>query len=291
MTQTPLLPSEEYIEQSFFFQSLREKIEDNAPLQDILQSVREEILATTKLPMAIDFLLAELRHLGLFNSAMRRLSHYFAPYQTFLIAAAEDDRGRFDFRVALEVLKLEAEFRAAEKTTPAAMFVYQFEVLCRHRLKYDGGLAAMAGDPMYDENWRHFLESLRRRIGMIDLADLIYVRSEYYIEQQSRRRNGTMPDEPPIFGTREGRIALANRNKDPLLLFSALQRQLKYPSVPKPKKHVEAEDLIHNLAQRVNTLESRLKLIEEDQKGGFDLSKFYSHPDDEDKPNGHRLAD
>lgn len=290
MTETPLLPSEEYIEQAFFFHSMREKIEDNSPLQDILQSVREEILATTKLPMAIDFLLAELRHLGLFHSAMQRLSHYFAPFQTFLIAAAEDDRGRFDFRVALEILKLEAEFRAAE-ATPAAMFVYQFEVLCRHRLKYDGGLEAMAGDPIYDENWRQFLQSLRRRIGMIDLADLIYVRSEYYIEQQSRRRNATMPDEPPIFGAREGRIALANRKKDPLLLFSALQRQLKYPSVPKPKKHVEANDLLHNLAQRMNAVEQRLKLIEEDQKGGFDLSKFYARPDQKDRPHGHGLED
>ncbi|UUO05102.1 hypothetical protein M4951_17140 [Blastopirellula sp. J2-11] len=290
MTQTPLLPSEEYIEQAFFFQSMREKIEENAPLQEILQSVREEILATTKLPMAIDFLMAELRHLGLFHSAMKRLSHYFAPFQTFLIAAAEDERGRFDFRVALEILKLEAEFRAAE-ASPAAMFVYQFEVLCRHRLKYDPGLDAMAGDPIFDENWRSFLQALRRRIGMIDLADLIYVRSEYYVEQQSLRRKATMPEEPPIFGSREGRIALANRKKDPLLLFSALQRQLKYPSVPKPKKHVEADDLVHNLAQRLIAVEQRLKLLEEDQKGGFDLSKFYAHPEDKNKPTDRGLAD
>ena len=56
------LAREEYIEQAHFFQALAERIASNAPAQEILAVVREETLATTKLPLAIDFMLAELRH-------------------------------------------------------------------------------------------------------------------------------------------------------------------------------------------------------------------------------------
>ena len=44
-----------------------------------------------------------------------------------------------------------------------------------------------------------------------------------------------------LFGEKEGRIAMANRRKDPLYLFSALQRHLGYPSVPRPIKDEATE--------------------------------------------------
>ena len=42
------------------------------------------------------------------------------------------------------------------------------------------------------------------------------------------------PSIPTLFGEKEGKIARANRGRDPLYLFSALQRQLGYPEVPRP---------------------------------------------------------
>ena len=53
--------------------------------------------------------------------------------------------GRFDLRTAVEILRREAEYRT-EKPTRQGLFLFQFEVLCRHRLGYDGGLAAIADD-------------------------------------------------------------------------------------------------------------------------------------------------
>ncbi len=146
------LDREEYVEQGYFYKALGERLARSEALQDVMQNLREEILSTTKLPMAIDYLRAELSHSGMMSLAMKRLSHYFTAFQTFVIASAEDERGRFDLRVALEVLRFDAEFRATEPT-PVATFFYQFETLCRNRLVYDKGLGAIQQDPAVDERW------------------------------------------------------------------------------------------------------------------------------------------
>ncbi|PQO29478.1 hypothetical protein DTL21_25830 [Bremerella cremea] len=288
-SQGPGLDVEEYIEQQHFFQGVQSGLDDNRPMQDILKSMRDEILVTTKLPMAIDYLAAELRHSGLFYPAMKRLAHYFTGFQTFIVESSEDDRGKFDFLSGLEILKLEAKLRA-EHISAQSLFLYQFETICRHRLKYDQGFAAMASDPMYDEHWRRFLEINRRRVGLIDIADMIYTRSEHYITQQIRR-GGNLPgsDFPPLFGEREGRIALANRKRDPLLLFSALQRQMGYPKVPVKRKVDEAQFLIPQMMRRMERLEARIKLLEDENRGGIDLTKFYQS--DKGAPNFDDFGD
>lgn len=277
-----MLDREEYIEQAYFFHVLGERMERNLATQDLLSAVREEILATTKLPMALDFLASELRLTGTFAPAMSRLSHYFTAFQTFVVAEAERERGRFDFLIALQVLEREARYRA-EGATPPGLFVYQFEAVCRNRLGYDRGLEAMAADTMYDESWREWILAVRRQVGFVDFADLVYLRSAHYAQQRARQGDGP-PQKPVLFGEKEGRIALANRRKDPLYLFAALQRQLNYPSVPRPKPVDESRWVIPNLIRRVERLESRLKLLEEEAKGGLDLTKFYGQaapaPDD-----------
>lgn len=269
-----MLDREEYVEQAYFFRVLAERARQNMATQDLLHSVREEILATTKLPMAIDFLASELKLTGVFGPAMARLAHYFTPFQTFVVEAAENERGRFDFAVALAILEREALYRA-QGATREGIFLYQFECLCRNRLGYDRGMDAIAADPIYDEAWRDWIQTVRRQIGIIDFADLVYVRSEHYA--QTRARAGQPADvKPVLFGVKEGRIALANRHKDPLLLFSALERHLHYPSVPRPQPVDESRQILPTLLRRVERLETRLKLIEEEQKsGGIDLSKFY----------------
>lgn len=269
-----LLEREEYIEQAHFFRALRERLPRSEPLQEVMLQVREEVLATAKLPMAIDFLLSELRHCGQITAAMRRLSHYFTPFQTYVIAEAEDERGRFDLRVALEILRFDAEYRSGEPSRPG-VFMYQFEALCRNRLRYEPGLDAMAADPIYDQPWRDWLQVVRRQIGIVDFADLVYVRSQQYVNDRRRRRKPVDPNCPILFGEKEGKIALANRRKDPLYLFAALQRQLGYPKVPRLKPVDETPQLVQQLMRRVERMETRIKLLEDEQKGGIDITKFY----------------
>jgi hypothetical protein len=270
-----MLEREEHIEQAFFFRTLRERMELNMPLQELLAAAREEILATTNLPKAIDFMLSELLHQGVVATAMKQLNHYFTAFQTFIVQEAENDRGRFDFRVGLEILQREAEYLGDDPNRPG-LFVYQFETLCRNRLSYDQGLDAVSQDPFYDEDWQEWIQTVRRQVGIIEFADLLYVRSQHYVDRQERLGTPLTDDHPPVlFGSKEGRIAMANRRKDPLLLLAALHRQLGYPAVPRLQPVEDKLDLIPQLSRRIERLEQRLKLMEDEQQGGIDLTQFY----------------
>jgi hypothetical protein len=263
-----LLEREEYVEQAYFYRTLRERMQQDMSTQELLGTIRQEILSTTKLPMALDFMGTELRHTGGFGSAMARLAHYFTPYQTYVIREAEKEEGRFDFRIALEILEREAKYRA-DAGTRQGIFLYQFETLCRNRLGYDRGLEAVAGDPAYDEGWREWILTVRRQVGIIDFADMIYVRSEYFRQQRGH------PGKPILFGEKEGKIAFANRRKDPIYLFSALARHLGYPSVPRPRREEPTEKVLYALRRQLERLETRIKLVEEEIRGGINLARFY----------------
>lgn len=267
------LEREEYVEQAYFFRTLRERMLQSMSTQELLLAIRQEILSTTNLPYALDFMATELRATGVFASAMARLDHYFAPFQTFVVREAEKDEGRFDFRIALEILEREAQYRASGASRQG-IFLFQFETLCRNRLGYDRGLDAIAADPVYDEAWREWIQIVRCQVGIVDFADMIYVRSEHYRQQVGE------PEKPILFGEKEGKIALANRRKDPLFLFSALARHLGYPSVPRPSKEQQANQLLQLLQRRVDRLESRLKLLEEELRGGINITRFYGPPSD-----------
>lgn len=272
-----MLDREEYVEQAHLFRTLGERMAEGMPVQELMDHVKQEILATTRLPMAIDFLLAELKHTGMMSGAMVRLAHYFSPFQTYIMREAEAERGRFDMRVAIDILRFEAEYRA-KSPIPQALFMYQFECLCRNRLKYDPGLAAIAGDPLYDAAWQEWIRELRFRIGMVDFADMIYVRSQFNIIHRTRpNQPPPEPEKPVLFGEKDGKIAWANRRKDPLFLFAALQRHLGYPAVPRNKRRDETLDaLVPVLKAQVDRLEVRVKLLEDEARGGIDLTKFYS---------------
>lgn len=271
-----MLEREEYVEQAYLFRMLSERLPENFPLQDLLEQIRHELLATTKLPMAVDYLLAELRHCGVISTAMRRLPHYFTAFQTYLVEAAEDDRGRFDMRVAIEVLRYEAAYRA-EQPTREGLFMYQFETLCRNRLRYDRGLDAISVDPMYNEDWREWIQTVRRQIGIVEFADLIYVRSPEYLRRRTRASSPPPVAEKPIlFGEKEGKIAWANRQKDPMYLFAALQRHLGYPTAPRIKRIDETREQVPLILRKLERLELRIKLLEEEAREGLDITKFYS---------------
>jgi len=271
-----MLAREEYVEQAHLFRTLGERLPENLPMQELLGQVKQELLSTTRLPMAVDFLLAELRHAGTISTAMARLGHYFTPFQTYVIQEAELERGRFDMRIALAILHHEADLRSKDPPRPT-LFMYQFECLCRNRLRYDPGLTAMSKDPMFNEDWRSWILVVRAQIGLIDFADMIYVRSEYYLMQRSRPGEPVAePEAAVLFGEKEGKIAWANRRKDPLYLFAALQRQLGYPAVPRPKRPDESRNLLPLLLVRMDRVETRLKMLEEEgRRGAVDLTKFY----------------
>jgi len=272
-----LLDREEFIEQAYFFRTLRERVENGTPVQEILASVREEILATTKLPMAVDFLMGELQLKGRLGDGMGRLPHYFTSFQSFIIKRAEDDRARLDFQIALHILEREAEFRGSDSMQPAALFIYQFECLARNRLGYDIGMSAIADDPAYSEGWRTWIRRIRFELGTVDFASLVFQQSQLNLEEIRRQRRDPDygADIPILFNMQAGRIARANRGKDPLYLFAALQRQLAYPVVPRPKATSAGYAFPPQVELRFQRLEARMTLLEQEQKGGLDLTKFY----------------
>ena len=281
-----LLEREEYVEQAYFFRAYRERLEESVPSQEILSQLREELLSSTRLPVALEVLEGELLLRGQLVDGMQHLSHYFTPFQVFVIGQSEDERAKFDQYTALRVLEQEAVYRS-EAPTPQGLFVYQFEAISRNHLGYDHGLVAVAADPIYNEGFREWILRIRAELGAIDFADMIYVRSEQMVVDQRRQRgvDDWEPKYPILFGVREGRIARANRGKDPLYMFAALQRQLHFPQVPRIRKARDVE-LDPVLERRLLTIEKRLQLAESELKGGIDLSEFYAESDDEVVPPG-----
>lgn len=286
--RSPILDREEYIEQAYFFRVFRERLQENVPSQEVLQTIQEEILATTRLPMAIDFLRTEILHSGRISDAMHRLQHYFAPFQTYVIQRAEDDESRFEQIVALQILESEAAYRA-RNASPSGMFVYQFECIARNRLGYADGLKAMAMDPLYSDEWTRWIVRLSNELGSQELAEVVYLASQHFYNrrtsQSSNKTASAAPANAPVmlFGDQEGRIAKANIGRDPLFFFAALQRQLDYPVVPRSVKADAYKKLDPVLEARFNKLEQRLKIVEMETKGGIDLKQYYKTPDSVDE--------
>ncbi len=271
MTST-VLDREEYIEQAYFFRTFRERLAGGLAAQDALERLHEEILSTTRLPFAIQFLATELKHAGLLSSGFARLPHYFTPFQTFVVRKTEDEALRFSVETALVALERLATYLAGHPS-PTGLFVYEFEMLSRNKLGYDEGIDSMAADPFFDADWRAYLDLVRRQVGLVDFADLVYLRSEQYVREQRRNEPGYAPPVPPLFGEKEGKIARANRGRDPLFLFAALQRQLGYPEVPRPKPRDDTSNKLETLQARLRELEMRLKLLESEARGKVDLSQ------------------
>jgi len=269
-----VLDREEYVEQAYFYRTFRERVAENLPSQEVLATLDQEILTTTRLPHAVQFLATEMKHTGLLAMGFQRLTHYFHPFQAFVIHQAEDEKLRFSMSTALLVLEREANYRAG-KPTPQGLFVYQFETICRNRLRYFDGLIAMSEDPFYDADWKGYLESVRKQVGIIDFADLIYYRSEYAVTEQRRRQPNFESAVPMLFGEKEGKIAKASRTRDPLFFFAALQRQLNYPEVPRGKVQTDENTKLDMMQTKVRELEMRLKLIESETRGGpIDWNEF-----------------
>jgi hypothetical protein len=264
---------DECIEQAYFFRIFRERVAENLPAQDVLSRLHEELLTTTRLPYAVQFLSTQLKHTGVLADGFAKLPHYFTPFQAYVIGQAENEKSRFPMNTALLVLEREATYKANEPT-PAGLFVFQFEAIARNRLGYDDGLRAVAGDPFFGIEWREYVDLIRRQVGAIDFSDLVYVRSTLYVTDQRRVEPAYEPPVPPLFGEKEGKIAKASRGRDPLFLFSALQRQLNYPEVPRPRPRDDVSAKLEAMNVKVRELESRLRMLESETRGTFDPTQF-----------------
>ena len=89
--------------------------------------------------------------------------------------------------------------------------------------------------------------------------------------KQYRRCEGTMSE---VFGAKEGKIGKASRGREPVYLFSALQRQLGYPEVPKPNQRDDLKTKLDVITGKLKELEQRLRLAEGGLRGGIDLSQL-----------------
>ena len=273
MSTPTVLDREEYIEQAYLFRTVRERVADNQPAQEAFQRVADELLSTTRLPYAVQFVASELRHTGLVANGFAKLPHYFTAFQAFVVRQAEDEKSRLPMPTAFLILEREAAYRADRPTKPG-LFVYQFEAISRNRLGYLDGLEAMALDPYYDADWKGYFDQLRRQVGEKDFCDLVYSRSELFVTEERRRNPAFVPPWPAIFGEKEGKIAKASRKRDPLYLFAALQRQLGYPEVPRYRVRDDAATKMEILQTKLRDLEMRLKLVEGELRGSVDLSQF-----------------
>lgn len=274
MRLTPVLSQEDYVEQAYFFQMLRERLLEGLAAQEILAHLADELLSATKLPMAVQFLFGEIKHHGQMGPAMEKIPHYFTPFQAHVMTQAESDNARFAFEQALLLLEREARYRAGTPT-PAGLFVYQLEAVSRNRLGYVAALTSMERDGFYDEHWRGFFRQVRANLGIHELADLILARSEHYVSLRRKSDPQYQPSMQVLFQEKEGRIAAANMGKDPMYLFATLQRQLNYPEVPRPPKADERKQVLADLLRTVDNLQERVRNLEAEARGTFDLSRYY----------------
>jgi hypothetical protein len=146
----------------------------------------------------------------------------------------------------------------------------------------------MEQDPFFDEDWRAYIRLVRTQLGDRDLGELIFARSEHYVAARRKSDPSYEPSFAILFPEKEGKIAKANVGKDPMFLFSTLQRQLGYPEVPRPKIADSQAEQILELTQKLHNLESRVGMVESELSGQVDLSKFLvkEPPGDDSKRRG-----
>ena len=57
-----------------------------------------------------------------------------------------------------------------------------------------------------------------------------------------------------------------------------MQRHLGYPAVPKREVRDNSLEMIPQMHRRLERLEMRLKFMEDEQRQGIDITKFYTGP-------------
>ena len=230
----PVLEREEYIEQVYFFRAVRERLVDGLPSQEILAQIGEELTVNNQ--AAHRRLLSACRNEGNRRHGARhgRIAHYFTPFQAHVVSQAENESSRFPMEQALLVLEHEAKFKAEQPAWHRALRV-SIRGARANRLGYNKGLAAMAADPLYTEDWQDYILTLRTRLGDVDFADLIFVRSEQFVQERRRNPNPEFqPKFPVLFGAKGGKSPGPTAAAIPCISLQPFSARLGYPEVPHP---------------------------------------------------------
>ena len=273
----PVLEREEYIEQAYFFHAFRERLIDGLPSQDILSRIGEELLSTTRLPLAVSFLSTDIKGSGVMAPAMARIGHYFTPFQTHVVDQAEQDAQPLRDGASPTGPGAGGEVQGGEPIPAGAVRLPVRGPVAQPARLYEGpggdggrpllhrGLAGLHPDAPQPAR--------RRRLRRPDLRALRVFR-----ERAKQLNPEFIPKFPTLFGEKEGKIARANRGRDPMYLFSALQRQLGYPEVPRPRRPDELEARVLLLEQKIAQLENRLKAAESDLQQDDASPRCWSSP-------------
>ena len=257
MTTSVVLDRDEYVEQAYLFRAFRDRLADNLPAQDILTRVHEELLSSTRLPYAVQFLVAELKHSGLLASGFEKLPHYFTPFRR--LSSGKQKRNR-----ALPMTTLCSSWSASalqsRDSNEAGLVHIPVRDDRRNRLGYLGGTAA-SRDPLYDGEWRAFVSGSKpRQVGDMDFADLVYLRSELYVQEQ-RRESIVRTFTNALFGEKEGKIAKASAAAGLHCICSPPSKgnsAIQVPRYTQRRRQIEMGEA----REETTRLETRLKLAE-----------------------------
>ncbi len=246
-----VLDREEYVEQAYFFRTFRERVADNLPTQDVLATLDQEILTTTRLPMAVQFLATEIKHTGLLATGFERLHALLHP-----VPGVRRPPGRGG-EAAVQHGDRPARPGAGghlpgQQADPAGAV----RLPVRDDLPQPARLRRRADRDERRPVLRRRLEGVpgdrsARQVGVVDFADLVYYGRS---SRSSSSGGGTRtfePSVPMLFGEKEGKIAKASRGRDPLFLFAALQRQLSYPEVPRTKVRDDASTKLELMQTKI----------------------------------------
>ena len=218
----PVLEREEYIEQVYFFRTLRERLIDGLPSQEILARIGEELLSTTKLPLAVSFLHVDMKGIGVDGAghgADQPLFHA-VPGPRRQPGRERHEPVSDGTSPARPGARSQVQIRRA--VAAGAFSCFSSRRLSRNRLGYNKGLAGMADDPIYSDDWKDYILTLRTRLGDVDFADLIFVRSEQFVRER-RRLN---PDFVPKFPSSSAR----KRERSPVPTAGAIRCTSSRPS-------------------------------------------------------------
>jgi 3',5'-cyclic AMP phosphodiesterase CpdA len=135
------------------------------------------------------------------------------------------------------------------------------------RIVFNGDLVDHWNLPRWPREHRETLDSLR---GLSERVEFAWITGNH--EESSTKAKAIL--DLPFVDKYRFTSAGANRGKDPLYLFAALQRQLNYPEVPRPRPRDDVSAKLEAIQVRLRELDARLKLVEGELRGQVDLSQF-----------------
>ena len=274
MTTAPVLDREEYIEQAYFFRASASGSPTTCRPRTSSPRLHEELLTTTRLPYAVQFLAAEIKHTGPARQRVREAAALLHPFQAFVIRQAEEEKQRFPMAdgAAGAGTRGRVPGRAADQP---GLFVYQFETIARNRLGYIDGLAAMAADPLYDADWRATSTSSAGRSATSTSRDLVYLRSELYVTEQRRANPAYEPSRAAALRREGGEDRQGQPRPRPAV---PVRRAAAATRLPRGAAVTQRDDGKTRSWSKIETklreLETRLKLAEGELRGNIDLSQF-----------------